>query len=53
MCQSVPCPKKPPENKFAAPLAGCRVRILEGNFIGVTAFAPSKYLLGLKQTADG
>lgn len=29
------------------PLSGCRVRILEGQFIGVIAFAPRQCLLGL------
>jgi DNA-binding winged helix-turn-helix (wHTH) protein len=33
------------------PLTGCRVRILEGQFIGAIAFAPRKCLAGLAQSA--
>jgi DNA-binding winged helix-turn-helix (wHTH) protein len=34
------------------PLTGCRVRILEGQFIGAIAFAPRKCLAGLQQSAE-
>jgi len=49
----VPCGTKVKILEARQPLGGCRVRILEGHFIGVIAFAPSKYLLGLRETAEG
>jgi len=49
----VPCGTKVKILEARQPLAGCRVRILEGHFIGAIAFAPSKYLPGLKQAPEG
>jgi DNA-binding winged helix-turn-helix (wHTH) protein len=48
----VPCGTKVKILEARQPANGCRVRILEGRFIGATAFAPRKYLQEPKQSAE-